>query len=504
VPVATESTTFEDERLAELRLLLTLTQQSVLIFGIYRAEADIEAVKDYLAQSTDLQIQTHNITSEQAQPLLFLRDLPPEPRQVIFSVYHGNLEDDLSTLAQNLNVQRELLNQVDHALVMWFREESFARFIRRAPDFWAWHSATFDFQSPVPERIDEAVFEIEKLESPDFRNRPHLEHRAQAYRDVLAAYTNPTDHDTPYIIRTRLRLVNVLHDLTSYEEALPIAILVAQQAQEYELTELFAEAKDWEGILASNLGRREDALAATQKAVATYRELVETRPDEFLSDLAGSLHNLGADLSDLGRPEDALVVTQEAVAITRDLAAARSDASLPDLATSLNNLGIRLSDLGRSEDALAATQEAVSSYHKLAETRPDAFLPDLAMSLNSLGIRLSDLGRSEDALAATQEAISIRHELVKTRPDAFLPDLAISVSNLGRSLKATNDQQAAYKACYEAIKLLSPFFLNLPQAHASRMRYMVRDYRNQCEAVGKQPDIALLEPIEKLLQSLDT
>ena len=51
-------------------------------------------------------------------------------------------------------------------------------------------------------------------------------------------------------------------------------------------------------------------------------------------------------LSDLGRREEALAASQEAVEICRRLAAARPDAFLPDLAMSLNNLGDRLSDLG--------------------------------------------------------------------------------------------------------------------------------------------------------------
>ena len=54
---------------------------------------------------------------------------------------------------------------------------------------------------------------------------------------------------------------------------------------------------------------------------------------------AGLLNNLGNRLSDLGRREDALAAAQEAVDLYRQLAADRPDAFLPDLAMSLNNLG---------------------------------------------------------------------------------------------------------------------------------------------------------------------
>ncbi len=40
------------------------------------------------------------------------------------------------------------------------------------------------------------------------------------------------------------------------------------------------------GIRLSDLGRREEALAATQEAVDIYRQLAAARPDAFLPDLA--------------------------------------------------------------------------------------------------------------------------------------------------------------------------------------------------------------------------
>jgi len=66
-------------------------------------------------------------------------------------------------------------------------------------------------------------------------------------------------------------------------------------------------------------------------------------------------------LSDLGRREEALQATQEAVEISRQLAQQRPDAFRPDLATSLNNLGAMLSNLGRREEAFSAAEEAVQT-----------------------------------------------------------------------------------------------------------------------------------------------
>jgi tetratricopeptide (TPR) repeat protein len=73
-----------------------------------------------------------------------------------------------------------------------------------------------------------------------------------------------------------------------------------------------------------------------------------------------SLNNLANRLSELGRREEALAAAQEAVQIRRALAAARPEAFTPDLARSLSNLAAMLSELGRREEALAAAQEAAA------------------------------------------------------------------------------------------------------------------------------------------------
>jgi len=201
---------------------------------------------------------------------------------------------------------------------------------------------------------------------------------------------------------------------------------------ESDLLSLYAKALDKLGHALSDLGRREDALAAAREATGLYRRLAADRREAFLTDLAGSLNNLGVRSRDLGWREDALTAVREASDLYRRLAADRPDAFLPALAISLINLGNALSALGRREDALAAAREANHLHRRLAADRPDAFRPDFAISLNNLSGCLSDLGRREDALAAAREANDLYRRLAAERPDAFLPDLAMSLNNLGK------------------------------------------------------------------------
>ena len=251
-----------------------------------------------------------------------------------------------------------------------------------------------------------------------------------------------------------------------------------------------------------DLGRREEALAKAQEAVRIYEQLAQARPEAFLPDLAMSLNNLGNRLSDLGRREEALAKAREAVRIREQLAQARPDAFLPGLAMSLNNLSNGLSDLGRREEALAKAQEAARIYEQLAQVRPDAFLPDLAMSLNNLVNRLSDLGRGEEALAKAQEAVRMRERLAQARPDAFVPGLARSCGTLGSVLRSQGQHAEAAAAFARGIRVLGPLFQKLPQAFSDLMVYLCRGYSEAIRQAKMEPDMALLGPVERVLEEL--
>ena len=215
----------------------------------------------------------------------------------------------------------------------------------------------------------------------------------------------------------------------------------------------------------SELGRRDDAVAASQEAVDIRRRLAEANPDAHLPDLAMSLNNLATGLSELGRRDDAVAASQEAVDIRRRLAEANPDAHLPDLAMSLNNLATGLSELGRRDDAVAASQEAVDIRRRLAEANPDAYPPDLAMSLNNLGIALSAAGRVAEAMAATEEAVQLYRRLAAADPAAHEPSLARALSNLGNRMSEAGRVAETMAAREEAVQLYRRLAAADPAAH---------------------------------------
>jgi len=240
----------------------------------------------------------------------------------------------------------------------------------------------------------------------------------------------------------------------------------------------------------SDLGWREDALAAAEEAVSIYRQLAADRPDAFTLGLATLLNNLSLHLSDLGWRERALAVNQEALDIHLQLEAYLQDPFDPGLATVLNNLSSRLSDLGHREDALAMIEAAVSIYRQLAAARPDAFTPVLANALNNLSSRLADLGRRDDALAAIHEAVRIYRQVAAARPDAFNPDLAGALGNLAAivAVAGAGRPEDALPAAQEAVSIYRQLAADRPDAFNPGLARSLTSLTNVLDALARQED----------------
>ena len=214
------------------------------------------------------------------------------------------------------------------------------------------------------------------------------------------------------------------------------------------------ETGDWPAELLSliALALPDTSVALARPAALAFQRLADASADNSQKRGEHLIH-LSNWLSRLGRREQALAAIEEAVAAYRQLAGARPDAFLPALAASLNNQSLHLAELGRREQALAAIEEAVAAYRQLAGARPDAFLPALAMSLNNQSLHLAELGRREQALAAIEEAVTIRRQLADTRPQVYSAPLAASLQQLASLLEAAGKEPEANTARAEAARL---------------------------------------------------
>lgn len=202
----------------------------------------------------------------------------------------------------------------------------------------------------------------------------------------------------------------------------------------------------------SEVGRWEEALAATEEAVAVLRELAGDLPGQ-LPLLAESLNSLSIDLAAMDRPEQALAAAEESVAIWRRLAQTQPDASQESLAQSLNTLSIQLAELERWTDGLRAAQESVAIWRQLAAAHPGDYRADLAQSLNNLSAALADIGRPKRGLPVAEEAVAIWRELADQQPDRHRGDLAGSLHTLAIRLADVDRHEPASVAIGEAVTI---------------------------------------------------
>lgn len=195
------------------------------------------------------------------------------------------------------------------------------------------------------------------------------------------------------------------------------------------LQRLTAAAAFRYAITLRELGRLDEALATADGAVAAYRQLTRSSPDDFADaeaaaeQLAAAIQlQLGLDLFQTAvthrkadRPGRAAEAYQELLGrVGRD----RSPDMQRLTADARFNQAIILADLGRLDEALPPADSAVAAYHQLARTCPDEFADaataaarlateirlKLAQSLHSQAADLHASRHHEDAMTAAEAA----------------------------------------------------------------------------------------------------
>lgn len=177
-------------------------------------------------------------------------------------------------------------------------------------------------------------------------------------------------------------------------------------------------------------GRRDDALAALDEAIAIGRRHVHAKPLRYAPNLAAALLMKAHLLAELGHIEQALSSADGAVDIYRTLVPGDQVRFEPILFAALTSLGFWRHQRGEFDAALPAFEEAATLGRRL----PPARIPDRAMALNNYGAVLQEVGRSSDALPQLTEAVEIRRRLAAENRSRFEPDLIASLRNLEQTL----------------------------------------------------------------------
>ncbi len=261
-----------------------------------------------------------------------------------------------------------------------------------------------------------------------------------------------------------------------------------------------AQASHQLGLLADQVGDKQDALAAYQESTAVLQKLADSSPAQvkFMRDLAVNHNNIANLLSSMGKPDQALQAFQSAISINQKLADSNPGTAsfTSDVATTYNNIGVMLAATGKLPQALQAHERALAIRRKLADSDSSVtgLQNDVAVSFNNIGVLLRSAGKPADALKAFGSALALQQKLADSNPGTpeFQRNLARSHGNIGSLLADSGDPAQALEAHQKALAI----FQNLADSNPTVTELLFdlatsnTDIGNMLNAVGK-PEEAL-------------
>jgi serine/threonine-protein kinase len=230
--------------------------------------------------------------------------------------------------------------------------------------------------------------------------------------------------------------------LASFEEARALAEAVAAEDSMDTARSLGAKCRYNTGVVLSEIGRHQAALAELRQALATWQKLSGTNPGvpELQRELANGHQAIAWVLSRAGQPQEGLPARKEALSLRQELAKAnRHDPDLQrELALSHQALGALLEQLGQPETAIPEYREALVILQQLHDSYPAVteFQSDLALAHHNIAEALSHT-RPPEALAEFKEALGMRQKVADANPNVpdFQRELGFNHYSIGTVLE---------------------------------------------------------------------
>ncbi|AJC54753.1 tetratricopeptide repeat protein [Streptomyces sp. 769] len=246
-------------------------------------------------------------------------------------------------------------------------------------------------------------------------------------------------------------------------------------------------------------GHREEAMAATERAVDIFRQSAVAEPAAYEPELAAALVQLSGCAAQLDLTDASCRAAEEAVALFRRLAAADPEAHEPGLALSLVQLGEIMTETRKQQEALAAAQQAAGIFHRLAVDDPAVYEPGLAVALSNAAVASFRLRRWTDARTAAERAVETIRRLVAAEPAAHLSDLtrsmavdesdlAVSLGNLGVYLWGARCREEALSALREAAGIHRKLAAVNPTAHEPELAGVLSTLGSYLSRSGHQEE----------------
>ena len=432
-----------DRDYRRLKILLEATDSFVLTFALYRDAKEQRENAGRLREMLELPITQVALKGDNLNPVRTFLDLPKEPRQAIFFTFLGSSlpegKSDFDKFAGYVNIQREAFTDAPHAVVLWLREEQLVRLMRRAPDFWAWRSGVFDFRG----ELTETSTPYRDLEFANFYEKTQLEEQVNLYREILKSQLQQAKPDLAYVIRTRLRLSDVLYKLGLYEKMASEAREALSVAQALDDKTPVADAFNKLAIAYHKLNRRDEAELFYRKAIKLLKEIFGSDINYIIG-----LSNLAGLLTEMRRYDEAEVLFKEAT----ELAERTSVEEHLSYILTLFSFAKFFEATRRYTEAEPLYRKAINAFAETLDGNHSAYAISYAINVNSLAGLLIKMERYDEAERLYKEAIETAEEttLSKEYPTYIITlyDLvAVLLMKTGRYDEAEIFFRKALKMC---------------------------------------------------------
>ena len=375
---------------------------------------------------------------------------------------------DNPPILTNLNYARDSFPiSIPHPVLFALPDYAVTRIAQFAPDFWAWTSATFRFQTP-PETRDRLTAEVSNFSHNPNRYfaKPEQGERIDLLERLLQEYTEDTEASS----RTRLELLNQLGKAHQSIREFDKAKFYFQQAIELS-REL--DYKRGEALALFNLGDIYLDLRGFEQARLYLNQCLEIEKE--ISDRysqASTYHQLGYIAQVLQEYEQARQNYQQALAINIEFGDHYSEAR------TYHQLGIVAQKLQEYEKALQNYQQALAIKIEFGDRYSQA------RTYHQLGRVAEELREYTEARQNYQQALAIKIEF----GDRY--SQASTYHNLGLLAEAENNFTEAGQNLLQALEIFAQF----QDQHSVEMTV-----NNLSHIYQATQDQSLLEAMAKIL-----
>jgi tetratricopeptide (TPR) repeat protein len=397
------------------RLLLSFVNVSKgLTIGFIESnfKLDTDAVLDALQQDSTCQEIQFEVLNFPDPQLRFLRDLivqalqnlQIEPDKKLVLIVRGleqsiGMTGDYPPMLQDLNfVRDDFVKSIPHPLLFCLPDYAITRLARYAPDFWAWKSGLFRFQtSPTTQAnaLSQTLYSKQIHGSLDLAEK---QERIDLLQRLLMEYQPSGHKQTQANLKTCLNILNELGvlyrsqgDVVKAEQRFQDAL--AQITDEPELLSIKAS-------LFSELGYLYDDLGKPEEAIALYEQSLELQ--ERIGNVQGkaaALNNLASIYANQGQVEKAITLYQQSLELAERIGDVKTKAA------TLHCMAIIYANQGEMEQAITLCEQSIEIEDRIGNVQGKA------ATLHQLAGIYANQGDVEKAILLYQQSLELKDRI---------------------------------------------------------------------------------------------